>query len=262
MNKSRTHTNGFTLIELLVAVAISAILILAVNTVLYNAFNLRDRAYDSMDGIFSQQYAFKIMKQDILNAIAPNGTLAGDLYGENNAGDVRESGRLSLYTTTGKISESQPWSEIQKVEYSLMELSEYGEEQNYFLVRTINRNLSTTIEEEPVYYPLLSKVQSLRFSYYDGESWLNTWEPESQETPLPNAIRAEIILYQFQDEEQPQSSKTISRNLTIPIFARSFTLVPSNETEEEQGADNARQNTNQPEEENSPPQNPSGGGRS
>ncbi len=254
------YAGGFTLIEVLVAVAISAILILGVNTVLYNSFHLRDRAYESAASTTTQQYALKIMKRDLLNLIPPNGTLAGDFYGETNIGDVRESDRLTLYTTTGSISETEVWGEIQKVQYALMEVKEYGEEYNYFLVRAVTRNVSTTIEEIPEVIPLLSNVVSLRFYYYDGESWTRSWDPEVQETSLPMAVRVEMILSPHRDGEQERNKNFITRELVVPILAESFTLDPSSEETEEQGTEGSGGQTEQQEGDNTQQNQPMGGG--
>ncbi|MGI6456913.1 MAG: type IV pilus modification PilV family protein [bacterium] len=44
LNRTFRNRKGFTLIEVLVAAVISAILILSLNTLLYNALHLRDDA--------------------------------------------------------------------------------------------------------------------------------------------------------------------------------------------------------------------------
>ncbi len=228
------ENHGFTLIELLVGTAITALIVLSINMILFNATNLRDQAYETQKKNFALNYALKTLKKDLKNAIAPNGTLSLGIVGKDNSTSRQSFDALELYTTTGVMSDDQPWGDIQKVTYEVEEMQEYNRERQLYLVRSLTRNLTARIEEEEESEPLLRNVYSIRFRYYDGESWANSWDSSEEDPPMPSAMHVELLL--LRDEEQStsrdQDYKTIV--MTIPIHAGNYVFeTPSDEGEGE-----------------------------
>lgn len=238
----KTTLNGFTLIELLVVTAISALIVLSINTVLYNSFHLRDRAYESLDKTTSRSYAINMIKRDLRNLIPPNGELVEEIVGNNNQRGAMSSNLLSFYTTTGMIEESMPWGDIQKVEYSLMEARQvpgldekYLEQPGQILARAVTRNLTETVDNAPDFIPLLANVYSISMEFYDEENdtWQQSWDSTSQETVVPTAVRLDIIFYKERQSGDITDEYEIL-DVVVPILTKETTLeAESSETDDE-----------------------------
>jgi hypothetical protein len=63
----------------------------------------------------------------------------------------------------------------------------------------------------------LSGVESLTFSYFNGTSWLDTWDDTTQ-TNLPVAVRVSLQLATPQNQERPQPLQ-----LLVPLMAQVHT---------------------------------------
>jgi type II secretion system protein J len=210
---SWTASTGFTLIEVLLALMVSAIVLVIISTVFGSALKLEHSASASVDRSLPIERALNLMRKDIKNAIAPGGMLAGPLQsGSALSGDVNSG--IQIYTTTGVMMPNAPWSEIQKVTYGLQspnDSSANGKD----LVRTVTRNLLSTSTEDDDEQFLASGVESLNFSYFDGASWLDTWD-DTTETNLPNAIRVSLQMAPVTAE----ASKPEPIQLLVPLMVQ------------------------------------------
>jgi len=88
------------------------------------------------------------------------------------------------------MTPNTPWSEIQKVTYGLQS-GESSTNNGKDLIRTVTRNLLTTGTEDDDEQFLASGIESLTFSYFDGNNWIDTWD-DSTETNLPMAVRVNV----------------------------------------------------------------------
>ncbi|MBZ0258792.1 prepilin-type N-terminal cleavage/methylation domain-containing protein [bacterium] len=250
------RASGFTLIELLTVTAISAILILSLNTVLYNAFNMRDNAYNSVSRYSAQQYAVNVMKRDFKNMMPPTENLIGDLIAEDAGGRNMPITQIEFYTTSGAMNDSGPWGDVQKVEYTVREIPGLRPEDDdsnrdyLFLVRSVEQNVLSETEEDPKYTPLLTDVAGFSVYFYDGSSWTETWdssalsesasESEDEETELlPEAVRVRIMVYKHPEDIEKQGARNANNIETIefivPITIKSITQP---DEEEETNSDN------------------------
>jgi len=196
--------------------------------------------------------AVSVMKSDLRSVLPPGGTLAGTFTGGiqssmfNNTvlsqGGVDSSSGLQFCTATGVTDDSnavlfnqnpiQPWPEVQKVSYYLRNpvysTNQWGKE----LVRAVTRNLLPVIEDLPVEQPLLDGVERIGFFFYDGLSWLNTWDPatlqtsfqttdgQSQTNALPQAVK---ILIEFAAVGRDERLRKPPIQLVVPITAEART---------------------------------------
>jgi len=196
---------GFTLIELLLAVAIFAIALLAVHGVFYAAIKLRNKTADALDAAVPLQHALTIMKRDLANIVPPGGTLAGPLQTTptTTAASTLGSALTALgaagrqvspefYTASGVITAELPWGDIQRVAYYLVEPTNNVPGKD--LVRVVWRNLLPILSEQPEAQWLLSGVQDVVFSFFDGVQWSSSWDSTAQDPPLPLAISVQIEL--------------------------------------------------------------------
>jgi prepilin-type N-terminal cleavage/methylation domain-containing protein len=210
-------TRAFTLIEILLATAIFAIVLLSITTVFFAALRLRERTTAAVDDALPLNRALGILRRDLQNAMPPGGPLAGSFrYGQGSGGFGGSSGGtanssssaaqtvaanstsllqngLDFYTTTGHLGAGAPWGEIQEVNYDLKTPSDpkaYGRD----LVRTVNRDLLAVAAQTPETQRLVSNVQSLDFSFWDGAQWRDTWDTTAGDTNLPLAVKVSLQL--------------------------------------------------------------------
>jgi len=220
--------HGVTLLELLVATAIGAILVLAINAMFSNAIHLRDRAYEAEANQLSRQYAIGMMKRDLANAAAPNGLLIGDMIGGQASGTLQSRAQLTLFSTSGTLTEGDPWGDIQQIEYILSSLNWPGAKKGLYLLRGVTRNLLSTVQEEPEYEPLLEGIGTLTFEYYDGNSWRTAWDSSAEDPPLPTAIRVTIVPDNSASTEPSSGTVQSTIQFTVSVVSQA---VPT-ETEE------------------------------
>ena len=185
---------GFTLIEILLAVAVFAIVLTAINTVFFGALRLRNKTNEAFETALPLQQAVAIITRDLEGIVMPGGTLFGPMQSTptNTAGMVDSiCTRVSadLFTNTGLVDDSSPWSEIQKVAYFLAAPTNNTAGKD--LIRSVTHNLLPVNTDDPVQQWLLSGVDKMAMQYYDGMAWIDTWDTTTA-TNLPTAIKVQI----------------------------------------------------------------------
>ncbi len=224
VNRQSSIVNGFTLIEMILAVGVSAIVLVAINAVLFSALHLREVTQAAVDEATPVDQALTILRRDLQCAVPPepNGILTGDF----KAGNVTSLGLsqpvdVEIFTATGALHENEPWGDIQRVTYELKDPATRiaaGKD----LVRSVTRNLlsSTTLDVED--QPLLNGVESIKFSCFDGTQWLDAWDTTdttTTDTNLPVAVRVLIQMAgNNSDNTRPQPIQIL-----VPIDSQSRT---------------------------------------
>ena len=97
-------------------------------------------------------------------------------------------------TASGIINDYGSWGDIQEVTYQLMDPEDTAGAAGKDLVRSITRNVLTTTQQTPEEQRLLSNVESVEYTGYDGSTWRDTWDTTSTDPNLPSAIRIRIQL--------------------------------------------------------------------
>ncbi len=203
---------GFTLLEVLVATVMFSILISALYSVFYGVIRLREKTSELVENSMPARIVTDLIKQDLELVVPPGGLLAGDFLGENSEETGQPFDNIEVYTASGTVTDSAPWSDIQKVQYYLDEpLEENTSDSNavdlqgYDLVRSVTRNLLPTETEEPDEQRLLHQVESLDITYYDGQYWQESWDSTAQDGALPKAVKTHIEFVQLDDtNERPE----------------------------------------------------------
>ena len=211
---------GFTLIELLLAMVIFSIVLVAMNMVFYSALRLRNKTAAVFEEALPLQRTLSVMKHDLANLVVPGGILSGTLQStlagtaqstqtsSSSSGQSQAligsamtmipiAGALEsspfFFTSTGTISDTGPWADIQQVSYILMQPTNNTPGKS--LVRCVTRNLlPITSPDPPDREWLLNGVQDLLFYYYDGQQWQNVWDTTQTTNTLPLAIKVQILL--------------------------------------------------------------------
>ncbi|HYG22797.1 MAG TPA: GspJ family type II secretion system protein [Verrucomicrobiae bacterium] len=211
------RSNGFTLIELLLGIAIMATVIVAINAVFFTTQRLRERTISAVEESLPIQQTMATMRRDLQGIVPP--TAGGLITGTFKAGNVTSLGvsmpvDIEFNTTTGIVRDDQPWSEVQKVSYGLR-MGGNRQVPGSDLYRTITRNLLATITPQPEEQWLLSGVESLQFSCYDGQQWRDFWDTSVMDTNLPSAIRMRITLASHDGQSDPRQLEMV-----VPISSQ------------------------------------------
>jgi prepilin-type N-terminal cleavage/methylation domain-containing protein len=196
MNLALTSSDkpaAFTLLEVILAVLVSAIVLAALNAVFFGALRLRLRMAGITEQTLPRDYAVETMKRDLVG-IVPPGVLAGPMGSDVSAVGMTQPAALEIYTTTGATRTDVPWGDMQRVDYSLQEptnrtaTTTTGRD----LMRGVTRNLLASTPEPPEQQLLLSDVQTLQFSYYDGTNWNDSWSQTLSNIPVAVKVSIEF----------------------------------------------------------------------
>lgn len=207
-------TAGFTLIEVLLALTISAIVLVAVSMAFAGALQMRDRASANLDKSAPVERAMDMMRRDLKNVVPPGMLLAGPLQSGAYEGGMDANDGIQIYTTTGLMTPNDPWGDIQKVTYGLQSSSD-STNGGKDLIRAVTRNLLATGPEDEDDQFVLSGVESVTFSYYDGAEWVDTWD-DSTQTNLPMAVKVDVQLA----ATDASSDRPKPMELLVPLMAQ------------------------------------------
>jgi hypothetical protein len=185
--------------EVMLALAVSAIVLAGIGGVFYSAIRLRERTVKMLDEALPIHQALTILRRDLRGALPPGDTtysLAGDFKIQTLGGGLAQNFRLQCYTSTGVISsnDNSPGGDVQEVVYELRDPVTGGLGQGKDLVRFVSRNPLGTTGLNPDEQHLVSNVESLEFSGYDGANWRESWDTSLTDTNLPSALRVRIQL--------------------------------------------------------------------
>ena len=191
--------HAFTLIEMILAIGVASIVLIAVNTVLFASLRLRDATTDTVDAAAPVDQAMTFIRRDLECVVTPtNGTtkvLSGDFrVGNVTSPGVPEPVAIEMFTATGALSASAPWGDIQRVTYELRQSTDRNAT-GKDLVRSVVRNLLTLTTPETQDQLMLSGVQNIKFTCFDGMQWQDVWDTTgvtSTYTKLPLAVRVDI----------------------------------------------------------------------
>ncbi len=184
---------------MILAVGMTAIVMLAVSSVLFTALHLRNTTQAMVDAEVPLDTTFTLMRRDLQCMMSPttNGIFAGDFKAGNvSSPGISQPVAVEMYTATGALSENKPWGDVQKVTYELRlptDRSLPGRD----LVRSVTRNIlaTSTIDVDDQW--MMGGVDSMTITCFDGNQWQNAWDTTdttSVNTNLPLAVRVEIQL--------------------------------------------------------------------
>lgn len=186
---------AFTLLEVLLATAVAAVVLIAVQGVLAGAIRLRQQASRSSDHAYPLERALAILRQDLAHLLPPQGGFEGSLDTASSLSTTLP-GQIGpeFLTAASPLFAHSPWSEAQRVAYvlSTTNVSNQSHPEARQLQRFVHRNLLPSTFDEPESTWLLDDVIQLEFLYHDGTQWKSDWNPTTEATPLPRAIKAQI----------------------------------------------------------------------
>jgi type II secretion system protein J len=226
------NMHAFTLIEMVLAIGVAAIVLTAVNAVLFAALRLRDTTADTVDAALPLDQTVAMLRRDLQCIVTPtNGASGAVLGGDFRVGSVSSAGvqdpvAIEMFTATGALSDSQPWADIQRVTYELRQPTDrtaVGRD----LVRSVVRNILTMTTPDVEDQFMMSGVQDIKFTCFDGTQWQDTWDTTgltTLNTNLPLAVRVDIQMA----GENNNNSQPIE--MVVPIDAQPLTTTNITQT--------------------------------
>jgi len=213
--------DAFTLIEMILAIGVAAIVLITVITVFFAALRLRESTQELVDNETPVDQALNMMERDLQCIVTPTNGTSKVLSGDFRVGNIISSGTatpvaIEMFTATGNLSDSKPWGDIQRVTYELrdpVDRSQPGKD----LYRSVTRDLLSTATPEVEDQWMMSGVESLTISCYDGTQWWSTWDTTgltSSDTNLPVAVRVDV---------QPVGNQTTPFEIIVPIDSQTIT---------------------------------------
>ena len=243
---AKLEGGAFTLIEILLAVAIFSIVLLAIHMVFYGALQLRNKTTESLQDGLPLQQTLAILKRDLANIVMPGGTLFGEfqtmtLMGDtstnalnsvNPANDsVPGQSSLAFFTASAILGDDAPWGDVQRVSYYLAPPADNTPGKDLF--RSVTRNLLPTFQEQTEDQWLMSGLESMTFSFYDGLQWREYWDSTIETNKLPQGIK--VALQMVADSGNTEPMQPLPIELVVPIVLLAGTNdVPAEPTEEEE----------------------------
>lgn len=183
---------------MILAIGVAAIVLVAVNAVLFTSLHLREVTTAAVDAALPVDMSVAILRRDLQCLVSPtNGTskfLSGSFrLGTINSDGVTEPVAAEMFTATGALGATTPWADIQRVTYELKNSTDGSGRRD--LYRSVSRNLLTVSLPEVTDQLLLNGVESVKFYGYDGARWSDTWDTSdvtSLYTNLPLAVKVDI----------------------------------------------------------------------
>ncbi len=221
---------GFTLIEVLVAVTIVAMIFAMVFATFFYTVNNAERQEEQAAVYHKAGFILNNIAQNVSSAYIPFGGKYGSepaagedtelikdtedeepvFLGEASLSDENPVDKLSMFTTNPRFGAPALAGEIAHVTYDLAE-----DESTGFSADTVNPTVMKCAVD-----PLLSRngdegggqqwtlnIRSLKFEYYDGETWASDWD-YSETKALPAAVK--IMLEIADPDGDPHTFSTIA----------------------------------------------------
>jgi prepilin-type N-terminal cleavage/methylation domain-containing protein len=174
----RQSARGFTLIEILLASVAAALILAAIYGLFQHAITLRDSAFRRIRDLRLRARAETVIRNDLRNALISGGLFASIVQGDTAGTDGPNSdfpGYLKLTTTTAKDTTNDLYGDVQQVEYYIVRDTGTSAGGGGDLVRAITRDLLDTTQPVAETQQILTGVQSLQVSFYDGANWQSSW---------------------------------------------------------------------------------------
>jgi hypothetical protein len=214
--------------ELLIATAACAIVLAAIFGVFSRAIHLRDNATERTREARVRTHAANVIRNDLRNAWISGKKLAIVLKGSRDSQEGGFPGYLKFTTTSAVDQPTEIGSEVQQVEYYIVTDAASPDRNAGLLVRAVDRNLLAPTREKPPEEALLPGIETMDVSFYDGDSWKDSWEVTEDNKTVPQAIRVRLQPSGGTAREKKPAAIEVLVPWTTQVVAAAATPAPGN----------------------------------
>lgn len=213
MIRRRTHRSAFTLLEMLVALALMALLAASLYASLHIGFRARARAEAAVAPVRAATLPLELLRRDIESAPPPTGILAGAFVGQDARADgsAEDADTLVFYSAVEDVGRDGPM--IRKIELAL---TAADDGKDSALVRRVTANLLAPETPEPVEDTLCRNVMSFNLRYFDGSSWVDSWDSSTRENALPLALEVTLKIRNLDSVRTDADGYRLTRVFLLP----------------------------------------------
>lgn len=223
-----TLRRGFTLMEMLVAMTVFTLIAGAIYSLLSSSRMLTDRA--AFHGRMDQagRSALRAIEADIRGAWGTPeistldtgfvGTSTGTVdLPEDTLTLISLSNTPKTATPTSTTEVNSPEMDLSKIAWSVDKDDGTDAKGLVRSKRKLITEVQGAVKKGDDLETIVEEVTGLRFKYYDGSGWVETWDSTSTGT-LPRAVEVTVtVAFEFRGE---QETETYSTRVYLPVAAR------------------------------------------
>lgn len=209
---------GFSLLEVLLALIIAALVMAALSPALTGSLRAQRRAFEVLDPLAAEQAAFAVLRDDLLGAPRPNGTVAEPLT--LAATTINGCDATTLAFTTDSPPPVHPSLAVRAAEVgqSLVTWSARASKDGTGLawIRTRQPHLlATGTPPAPPEAVMLDRLARITVEAIDGDGWAAAYDSGNNDATLPTALRVRFAYLQADGTAGPLRTVV----LTLPQVA-------------------------------------------
>lgn len=208
----RINAGAFSLLEVILALAIVALVLAAIAPALIGTLRAERQARRVLEPLAQEQVAFALLRDDLLSAPLPNGSVAEAFSVVTASVDGRRGDTLTLFAAAApplppRIARRAP--ELgQAVITWRTQVSEDGRGLAWTRSRRANL-LATGSAPEPQAEILLEHLAELTVETLTGTTWSASYDSDDQGQVLPLAVRITYTLLDERGEPGPKRQVVI-----------------------------------------------------
>jgi type II secretion system protein J len=217
-------SRGFTLLEVLMAMAMMSVLAVSLFSTLHVAFRARQAAQAALEPMHKLSLSLNMVADELRGALPITGMLALEFIGEDNqTGQGLANDSILFYTARTHA----PWEghDTGFREVEILLVPDPDENDVQMLVRHTRPTPLTPVRPEPDELVICRGVRSLTVQYYDGSTWRDEWDSETEGAMLPYAVQLTLELMPDPDRVQQDDAEG-GRSMTMTAVLMNASAAP------------------------------------
>ncbi len=215
---------AFSLLEVILALAIVALVLAAIAPALVGTLRAERQAARVLEPLVHEQLAFSMLRDDLLSAPRPNGSVSQPFTVENDQSDGRRGDTLTVFSDAPpplhpRVAVRAAELGQAVVTWTLL-AAEDGRGMAWARSRSANL-LATGTAPTPVAEVLLDHLADLTIETLSGTTWSQTYDSDQSGGVLPLAVRVTYTLLNAKGERGPRRQVVID----LPLVALDTTLA-------------------------------------
>jgi len=177
---------GFTLLELITAIALMDVVAICLYSSMYIGVKAKKSSYSAIEPLRMVQPVWNSLKYDLNAAMRPRGLFAGQFLGsDERSGNGLDADVLSFYVSGYQPSDGEKVSNVVKIEYLIETDAPTGLP---VLKKNTTLDLLASSTSRTKSEVLLRNVRYFDVKFYDGYSWLDSWDSTVMDDKAPAAV--------------------------------------------------------------------------